>query len=647
MPTIDKEDPTKVRKSAVPDVEHGETGTYIINGILSNIDYNSDLVGTQGIDAYKEMRNDGTVRASLWAIKTPLLRANWFVKAASDDPKHIKHQELIEQELFGVGGNSPINTFTEFLREALNYLEFGRYLFEINYRLRPDGLIGWERFAPRLPETVWKWEQENGEPGITQMVPMSGNVSIPLEKLLILVNEKEGSNYEGRSILRSSYFHWFVKNNAYKIEAMAIERQGMGVPVITHPDDATPDEIAKAKVLLKNVRANNKAHLVFKAGWKFEFANMGGGTRIDPSKAIQHHDRQILKNVLAQFIDLGSNQGSYALSKDQSSFFLLAEQYIADYLTEAFNKQLVRRLIDVNFGEQEFYPEIMAPEIGSSDHSALTASYQRLVQVGGIIPNSEDDKWFRDVMGLAEAPDGFYEEVEMQQFMEQMLAQEAQLDAGIAQEDATMAAEDEMETMDEELPEDEIEANSITLGGVMAAVFGAFGQPRSDETKSKISESLKKYWASRRKGEGGGAGGKKGKGGKGKKGKDPKKAAEQAANKAKREEAKQLRRERRDKIKEIRETLRKDREGMQIKMLELKAKGEPMDKEAAMKMQIDMLKKRSAAMDTIAKIDKEYTGKIDKVTGTADVTSVYAAALKIKGALDHAEATITGKHNSR
>ena len=79
--------------------------------------------------------------------------------------------------------------------------------------------------------------------------------------------------------------------------------------------------------------------------------DLKGGATSDPSKSIAHHDRQIAKSILAQFIDLGaeSSGGSYALSEDQSSLFTLGLTAIANEFAEVVNQDIISQLVAYNF----------------------------------------------------------------------------------------------------------------------------------------------------------------------------------------------------------------------------------------------------------------------------------------------------------
>jgi len=447
--TTSDDDASKVKKSAVPQLELGGSGTLITNGIISGEEYDSQLAGLQGVKAYESMRNDATVNASLDVVKLPILAASWYTEAGSDDDDiYQEHADFIDQELF-----SNLNhTFTEFLREALNYLDYGRYAFEIVYRLRDDGKIGWKKFASRMPKTIYYWQQDDGTPGITQVLSDGRRVSIPIEKLLPFVNRKEGDNYEGRSILRTSYRNWYTKDALYKIQAIGLERQGVGIPYVKVPKGATAKDIQKAEEFVRNLRANEESYLTWKEGWEFGFLDMKGMGNIDPSGAITHHNREIAKNVLAQFLELGATSGStggggsgsFALSKDQSRLFILSLQYVANYVADVITKYAIQRLIDINFGPQEYYPQLKVSKIGEVDFQVLSTALKSLVESGLMTADPGLEDFLRDNMNLPDLPEAVRAENEFNDFMATLDENSKAIDAKQNEVSASFEPDQEM-----------------------------------------------------------------------------------------------------------------------------------------------------------------------------------------------------------
>lgn len=372
---------TPIKEAPSLDKEFGDTGTTIYGGIISGEEYNPDLSGTRKYSIYDRMRKgDATIAASLKVLKLPLRSANWYVKPANDDKLSQEQAKFIEHNL----KEAMTITWDDFLRSALLMLDYGVYIFEkvftyVEYEGKT--YIGWKKFASRHPKTVNAWQMSNKEAGIRQQRTTTGEVDIPMEKLLIFTNEKEGDNWEGISILRSAYKHWFFKDTFEQIDAMAFERQGLGVPYCKIPAGANEKDKSNAKNLVQNLRANEKAYVVFPEGYEVGFLDMKGKNQRDPENSIAYHNRQIVLNVLAQFLMLGSGGegGSYALSEDQSDFFYDSLQSVAKNIKDVVNKYAIRQLCDINWPGMKQYPTLEYDNLGSIDKEAFSTMINTLV----------------------------------------------------------------------------------------------------------------------------------------------------------------------------------------------------------------------------------------------------------------------------
>lgn len=87
-------------------------------------------------------------------------------------------------------------------------------------------------------------------------------VSIPASKILLFSFRREGENYEGVSVLRSAYKHWYFKETMYKFDAVRHERQSVGIPVIYLPSTATDEDKEEAKRIVANIRASEQTGVV-------------------------------------------------------------------------------------------------------------------------------------------------------------------------------------------------------------------------------------------------------------------------------------------------------------------------------------------------------------------------------------------------
>lgn len=399
---------TKKRKSTKPDesqgLEIGDSGTKILSGFISE-EYNSKLQAEAGIRIYDEMRrSDGTVYQAVRACTQPIRAAHWYVEPASDNAKDEEIAAFVEDNLF----EHMHITWNDTIRHALLSLPLGVMVFEKVFSVKEiDGVtrIVIDKLAPRLPQSIRRWAINDNEPGIEQIRSDGQTVSIPMDKLVVIVNDREGENWWGNSILRPAYKHWFMKNTIYKIDAIAHERQGLGIPYAKPADGSQPSskETAKAEKILQNLRANSKAYIIEMNGWEFGFKDMMARSTRDPMPSIDHHNREILKSVLAQFLELGStNTGSRALSEDHSAMFLKSLESVAQGICDSFNKHLVKELVDLNFEGVTEYPALCFNGITQVDTKLLADTYQVLVGARGIRPGTKDEQYFRTLLELPE-----------------------------------------------------------------------------------------------------------------------------------------------------------------------------------------------------------------------------------------------------
>lgn len=394
-------------------------------------EYNQDLFGLKGLQVYDKMRkSDGTVRGTLRLAKTPVLAAQWGMKPASDSQRDKNIRDFVWNNL-----NTWMSmSLPQFITESLLMLDFGYYMFEKVFAHGEDvtmdpkarGKIVWKKFAPRHPMDVKEWYFDlnggplsvdmwappvqmtgAGTPGVNSTVPnnFEGGViqayqrwiNIPIDKLLVFTFDKEAGNIEGISILRSAYKHWYYKDNLYKIDAIQKERHGIGVPVIQLPVGYSQDDKILADQLGRNLRTNERAHVVLPPAWILEFAELRGNP-VDCLTSIKHHDDMIPQGILGRFMN--SEKTSI---EEQHTLFLKATRFTADIVLDIMNKYAIPQLVQLNWG-RAIYPQLYAKRIGEQeDWRTQSFTLRNLVGAGIIVPDQPMEDQLRDEMGLPPA----------------------------------------------------------------------------------------------------------------------------------------------------------------------------------------------------------------------------------------------------
>lgn len=394
--------------------EKGLSGTLITGGIITQEEYNQKLVGENAIRIYDTMRrSDATVRATLQVCKLPIMSALWDIEPASDDEADEKIANFIKRELFDRNV-----TFEDFQRQALTMFDFGYSVFEKVLELTEDEdkqlRIGIKKLGFRKQKSILSWETKDHKLGITQQL-LTTTVDIPMEKLIVFTNDKEGDNYEGISLLRYAYKHWDIKDKLDRMNAIALETHARGVPVLKKPSSADESDLAKARKIMRNFRINEEGYIEIPEGWTVEMLDMKSQSTKDVLPTINYHDRQITMSVLAQFLSLGASDasGSRAVSQDHSKLFLLSEEATAKNLQKTIQDQLIKVLCDLNFSNlPNGYPKLVFSKIGDDDIAATATAIKDLMTAGAIHADPDLEQHIRETLKLPELPETFRESFE-------------------------------------------------------------------------------------------------------------------------------------------------------------------------------------------------------------------------------------------
>jgi phage gp29-like protein len=391
--------------------EIGNSGVSITSGLITGEEYNPKLTGKSAIDAYDQMRrSDATVNAALNAVKLPILSADFTIDPASDDDVDKEVAEFIQDCLFH------IVDWDQFLGEALTFLDFGYDVHEMVFEPREvNGTlrIALVKLGYRKQTTIQKWETTDGKPGIQQFDNTGHTYSIPAEKLVRFTHKQEGDNYEGISLLRAAYKHWYIKDKLYRIDAVGHERHALGVIDVTVPTGALEEDKKKMRQLVRNLRANEESYIEHPEGWIVAFLDMKANSLKDVEPSINHHDRQIMKNVLAQFLEIGASGGSgtRSTSEDHSRLFELAVQSVARRIVQVLQNTVVRTLVDLNFTDRE-YPTLRVGNISDDNIPVMSDAIKKFVDAGVLHPRAADENSTRKMIGWSELTDEEVEELE-------------------------------------------------------------------------------------------------------------------------------------------------------------------------------------------------------------------------------------------
>ncbi len=381
---------------------------------------NPDLQWPLSIDVFDRMRReDPQVKSVLRAVTLPILRTEWVLDGTGCRDEVTAHVAAdMGLQVKGKPAKAPLRTkgrfsFREFLRLALLELVYGHSVFEQVYDQSSEpGRAHLAKLAWRPPRTISDFEvaKDGGLVAVKQRGTAGGReVRIPVDRLVVFVNEREGANWVGESLLRAAYKMAILKDRVLRIQALTAERNGLGLPVFIAPDfpEGMDDDVAlawmdeqieKGLELVKAARAGDDAGASIAHGAQLQFVGVQGKLP-DTDAPIRYYDEQIARAVLAHFLNLGTETGSWALGSTFANFFTDSLNAVAQHIADVINQHVIEDLVDANWGSNEPAPRLVPAAIG--EQQQITAEAIRaLIECGAVQVDEPLRAYVRDKFGL-------------------------------------------------------------------------------------------------------------------------------------------------------------------------------------------------------------------------------------------------------
>lgn len=366
-----------------------------------------DLLYPESVFTYGKMRTDPQLTAVLNAYTLPIRQA----------PKHVDpagcRAEVVNQIADDLGipvlgkENKPGPArrrgvdFDEHFRVALLNLVFGHMPFAQRYEIL-DGKARLMELAERMPTTIA--EIQTAEDGkLTGMLQYGEKAVVPIKNLVWYCHEREGSAWQGRSMLRSAYGAWLLKHEMWRVLATSSRRFGMGVPLVEAPAGATGAQLEQAKLLASSMRVGDQSGAGLPEGFKAHLMGITGSVP-DTLGFVRYLDSQMAQMALASVLNLDdSPNGSRALGDTFVNLLLTSLNAIAREMASVLTRLAVQ-MVDYNWGDQENAPRIVIADAGSRPEVTAEALVA-LMGSGAITADPELEAWVRERWTLPEKGD--------------------------------------------------------------------------------------------------------------------------------------------------------------------------------------------------------------------------------------------------
>lgn len=411
--------------------------------VASSYEETDELMFPNNVAVYDRMRRtDGQIGALLRAIMLSIL-GNRHHYQHDGVPLPIK--TFVETELVVDDGTRRTRrrrhgvAVRDHMREAMLSLPIGFAPFEPVYAIDAPtaeqqqagvtlpNVAHLRKLALRHPRTVQEirvnrdgslagiiqagvgWDAAGAAPG-SQVIggpnPSDNSREVYLEqwRLVFYSLDREGGDWAGTSLLRTAYKHWLLKDQLLRTDAIAADRNGMGLPMVYYSEEGSKSE---ALAIASAMRAGATAGAAIPDGkYRAELLGVTGQVR-DPLPSVKYHDEAIGRSALAMFLNLGHDGGlgHGAIGETFRDFFAQSLNTFDQWLCETITEHVVRPLVELNFGTDAPYPVLTCDEISSE--STLTAeALKALVDARVITPDDVLEEDVRRRYGLPAADPG-------------------------------------------------------------------------------------------------------------------------------------------------------------------------------------------------------------------------------------------------
>lgn len=398
-----------------PTTELGAPGLSAYAGVVDGWEHVPELRFPLSAEVYDRMRRDGQIDSNLRALDLPIRQTGRRLSDKGVDErvrKFVADELGLDLDRDGAGRRRRRRegvVFGDVLRHALLARPFGFSAAEQVYTVAPPGpgqdtyglprlTAHLRKLGPRMQRSITRIDvaRDGGLEAIRQLVPSAratgiiDEVIIPADRLVMFVNDREGADWTGRSVLRSSYPHWLLKGQLIRLGPLMVERNGMGIPVVTY-DEAAGHSKDEALAIAKGVRAGEEAGAALPVGMTLSLVGVTGTVR-DELPLLEYHDQAMGRAALAMFLNLGhaGGLGDSGLADTFLNLFLMAQNATLEDLEDTITEYVIRDLVELNYGPDEPYPRLMFDRL--EEDSPATAEGLKALTDAGLLDGDDDLK---------------------------------------------------------------------------------------------------------------------------------------------------------------------------------------------------------------------------------------------------------------
>ena len=437
------EDNKKVVRAAFDEISWSEQD--VLQRYLPFANNPDPVVRSKGLKIYREMMQDDQIKVCFDMRVQARLSSTWSVKAGKEgDSSSEEMAEFMTAMLRRMKGNfenslaqiySAIVYGFSISEKVFDYVEIGKYKGKIgikaiktrepfDYDFKTDahgnleGLIyiGMRGDVDDKRDVLGRPLQSIDRimPSISQGTTPLGTIENPFppEKFVIYSYNQMFGNAYGRSDLLAAFKWWIMKKHGSKFWAVWLERYASPFVRAIYKRDAglKKDALNRMDDFIRNL--STRQGIRASDAWTIDPVQFNGDAGGSYEKAIESYNRYIAHAMLCpNLLGFTGNQGSggggsYSLGKKHfDAFVWVLEKMGRDTSEEIVGEQIIKPLIEINFGEVE---EDLLPKFvfTSLEEEAIEVRSRIITMLssGGVI--NPDEEWVREFLTLPKKDPG-------------------------------------------------------------------------------------------------------------------------------------------------------------------------------------------------------------------------------------------------
>lgn len=316
-----------------------------------------------------------------------------------------KATNLVEQAIFAPpfngGMSTPMSTVVAQMAQAIVYR---KAFFERVWTERDDQFV-YDKVAWRPASTcAIVRDKKNGAFRGFRQRPVrledTDEIKIKAQRAFVYIHGQHRDPMDGTSDLDIAYWCYQTKQKIRFLWYQFLEGQSLPKTIVKSRDEKIATRAARKLIGLRQGGVVGLTDQV-----EIDTLESSGKGAAQFKEALAWLDAEASNSVLAGFTDLGATAaggtGSFALSKDQTDFFLMSEQAKSREMEDAINAYLIPDLVHYNFGPGEKMPKFKFGPIAEDDmSSAITLLQAVAVTRSPVLPTEFYNELIERVAGF-------------------------------------------------------------------------------------------------------------------------------------------------------------------------------------------------------------------------------------------------------